>query len=156
MGRVSESRSLWMCENSHTWVFLMPALGTSDQLRNPQRSTVPATKLISAGSSQALKILATFACHSASQDKSYTRYARASSTNMAYNIPTKDTPKPPGQIRPYPAPTFSGKVEFTVPKTGEKTTTIYRVWGNLTPESTPLVCFHGGPGMLHSKSNVGR
>lgn len=70
---------------------------------------------------------------------------------MAYNIPTKDTPKPPGQVRPYPSPTSTGKVEFTVPKTGEKTTTIYRIWGNITPESTPLVCFHGGPGLLHGE-----
>lgn len=74
---------------------------------------------------------------------------------MAYNVPDKDTPKPPGQIRPYPSPTSTGKVEFTVPKTGEKTTTIYRIWGKLAPESTPLVCLHGGPGMLHSKCPVG-
>ncbi|EME41163.1 hypothetical protein DOTSEDRAFT_26369 [Dothistroma septosporum NZE10] len=68
---------------------------------------------------------------------------------MSYNIPDENTPKPPGQIRPYPEPTSTGSVEFTVPKTGEKGTTIYRIWGKLSPSTTPLICLHGGPGMLH-------
>ncbi|PIA94664.1 L-amino acid amidase [Cercospora beticola] len=69
---------------------------------------------------------------------------------MAYNIPDENTPKPPGQIRSYPPPTSTGKVEFTIPSTGEKGTTIYRIWGQLSPSATPLICLHGGPGMLHN------
>lgn len=76
------------------------------------------------------------------------------STTMAYNIPDQKTPKPPGQVRSYPPETSTGKVEFTVPSTGEKGTTIYRIWGKLSPDVTPLICLHGGPGMLHRESWV--
>ena len=69
---------------------------------------------------------------------------------MSYHIPTNDTPAPPGQTRSLPAPTSIGKVEFTIPSTGEKGITIYRIWGSLSSSKTPLLCLHGGPGMLHN------
>ncbi|SMY22125.1 unnamed protein product [Zymoseptoria tritici ST99CH_1A5] len=69
---------------------------------------------------------------------------------MTYNIPDENTPKPPGQTRPYPQPTTTGEIDFTVPSTGEQVKTAYKIWGTLSPTTTPLICLHGGPGMLHN------
>lgn len=55
-------------------------------------------------------------------------------------------PRPPGQQRPYPAPTRSGHITFTPPGTDLECKTHYSIWGTLNSTKTPLVCIHGGPG----------
>lgn len=69
---------------------------------------------------------------------------------MKYNIPDKNTPAPPGQTRSYPGPTSTGQAEFKIPSTGEIGITVYKIWGSLDSKKTPLICLHGGPGMLHN------
>jgi pimeloyl-ACP methyl ester carboxylesterase len=56
--------------------------------------------------------------------------------------------RPPGQQRPYPAPTKSGHIAFTPPGTDLECKTYYSIYGTLDNNSTrpPLVCIHGGPG----------
>lgn len=58
--------------------------------------------------------------------------------------------QPPGQERPYPSPTKSGKIPFTYDKNGMKGETAYWVWGDPSSSSKiPLICMHGGPGAQH-------
>ena len=59
------------------------------------------------------------------------------------------SPKPPGQQRPYPSPTKTGKIPFSYPKTGLQGETYYLQWGDLSAEVSPLICLHGGPGVGH-------
>lgn len=59
--------------------------------------------------------------------------------------------RPPGQQRPYPAPTKSGHIAFTPPGTNLQCQTHYSIYGTLNNDNTndaklPLVCIHGGPG----------
>jgi proline-specific peptidase len=56
---------------------------------------------------------------------------------------------PPGQTRPYPSPTSTGKVPFSYEKTGLKGETAYKLWGDLKGK-IPLICLHGGPGFTHN------
>lgn len=57
---------------------------------------------------------------------------------------------PPGQVRPYPSPTGTGKVPFTVPSHKDvQSETWYALYGSLSSESTPLIVLHGGPGATH-------
>lgn len=58
---------------------------------------------------------------------------------------------PPGQQRPYPAPTTSGHIAFTPPGTNLQCQTHYSIYGTLNNDNSnnakpPLVCIHGGPG----------
>lgn len=57
--------------------------------------------------------------------------------------------QPPGQERPYPEPTQSGKIPFEHAENGMKGETAYWVWGDLRCDKTPLICLHGGPGVPH-------
>lgn len=57
---------------------------------------------------------------------------------------------PPGQTKPLPAPTSTGKIPFTIPNTDLKAETWYSIYGTMTPDSIPLICLHGGPGMAHN------
>ncbi|WPH01283.1 l-amino acid amidase [Acrodontium crateriforme] len=59
-------------------------------------------------------------------------------------------PDPPGQERPYPAPTKTGRIPFEYGPTGLKGETYYLLWGSLSTGKTPLICMHGGPGMGHN------
>ncbi|GAB7322790.1 hypothetical protein MBLNU13_g05360t1 [Cladosporium sp. NU13] len=57
--------------------------------------------------------------------------------------------RPPGQQRPYPAPTKNGDVPFTPPGTSLQCKTHYSIYGTLDNNANakpPLVCIHGGPG----------
>lgn len=69
---------------------------------------------------------------------------------MAPSNDIKD--RPPGQQRPYPAPTKSGYISFTPPGTVLECKTHYSIYGTLDNSSSknnakpPLVCIHGGPG----------
>lgn len=57
--------------------------------------------------------------------------------------------RPPGQQRPYPAPTKSGNIAFTPPGTTLQCETHYSIYGTLDNSNNPkppLVCIHGGPG----------
>ncbi|KAK5165877.1 uncharacterized protein LTR77_008800 [Saxophila tyrrhenica] len=56
--------------------------------------------------------------------------------------------QPPGQTRPYPQPTKTGRIPFEYSPTGLKGETWYQQWGDLsTSKQTPLICLHGGPGV---------
>lgn len=57
---------------------------------------------------------------------------------------------PPGQVRPYPSPTTTGKIPFTVPSHNVQSETWYALHGTLTPDSIPLIVLHGGPGCTHN------
>ncbi|TKA31608.1 hypothetical protein B0A50_01685 [Salinomyces thailandicus] len=61
--------------------------------------------------------------------------------------PSPPHPKPPGQQRPYPKPTKTGRIPFSYPKTGLKGSTYYLLFGDLSSAKTPLICLHGGPGV---------
>lgn len=56
--------------------------------------------------------------------------------------------RPPGQQRPYPAPTKSGYISFKPPGTNLQCKTHYTIYGTLNNDHAkpPLVCIHGGPG----------
>lgn len=56
---------------------------------------------------------------------------------------------PPGQTKPVPEPTKTGRIPFT-PKAHSdiKSETYYLQWGDLS-KATPLICLHGGPGIPH-------
>ena len=56
--------------------------------------------------------------------------------------------RPPGQQRPYPAPTKSGYITFQPPGTTLQCRTHYSIYGTLNNDNAkpPLVCIHGGPG----------
>jgi len=57
--------------------------------------------------------------------------------------------RPPGQQRPYPAPTKTGDIPFTPPGTTLQCKTHYSIYGTLDNSKNakpPLVCIHGGPG----------
>ncbi|KAK3364635.1 Alpha/Beta hydrolase protein [Lasiosphaeria hispida] len=58
-------------------------------------------------------------------------------------------PSPPGQERRYPSPTKTGTVLFRIPGTGEVCETYFELWGDLASKQTPLICLHGGPGIIH-------
>lgn len=77
---------------------------------------------------------------------------KMASTKSLLNItdPTIRQP-PPGQVRPYPSPTSTGKVPFTVPSHKDvQSETWYALYGQLTSESIPLIVLHGGPGATHN------
>lgn len=57
---------------------------------------------------------------------------------------------PPGQHKPLPAPSKTGKISFNVPGTDLKSETWYALYGELSSSSVPLICLHGGPGMAHN------
>lgn len=58
---------------------------------------------------------------------------------------------PPGQARPYPLPTSTGEIPFTVPSHIEvQAKTWYAVHGQITANSIPLIVLHGGPGATHN------
>lgn len=62
---------------------------------------------------------------------------------------------PPGQIRPYPLPTTTGKVPFHIKSHNISGETWYALYGSLTenknnPDAVPLVVLHGGPGATHN------
>lgn len=58
---------------------------------------------------------------------------------------------PPGQTRPYPQPTSTGTIPFTIPShPGIPAETWYALHGELTSDSTPLIILHGGPGATHN------
>ncbi len=63
--------------------------------------------------------------------------------------PAGALPAPPAQERPYPTPTKTGRVPFTIPSTGEVGETYYELWGDLSSSKVPLICLHGGPGVPH-------
>lgn len=58
-------------------------------------------------------------------------------------------PLPPGQERACPVPSKTGVIPFRIPSTGETCSTFYSLWGSLSSEKTPLICLHGGPGIIH-------
>ena len=62
----------------------------------------------------------------------------------------EDKINPPGQTRPYPSPTTSGKIPFTDTRTNTTSETTYWLWGSLTSGKVPLICLHGGPGVPHN------
>ena len=59
-------------------------------------------------------------------------------------------PKPPGQERPYPKPTKTGKALFKIPKYELQGETAYEIYGDLESSKIPLIALHGGPGFPHS------
>ncbi|KAK0634114.1 Alpha/Beta hydrolase protein [Immersiella caudata] len=63
--------------------------------------------------------------------------------------PSWDIPPPPGQERRPPPPTKTGTVLFKIPNTGDLCETYYSLWGSLSSPVPPLVCLHGGPGIVH-------
>jgi len=58
-------------------------------------------------------------------------------------------PPPPGQERRPPPPTKTGTVLFKIPTTGDLCETYYSLWGTLNSPTPPLICLHGGPGIIH-------
>lgn len=58
-------------------------------------------------------------------------------------------PKPPGQERPYPEPTTTGRLPFTMPGNGIRAETFYKLWGSLDGDKIPLLVLSGGPGATH-------
>lgn len=54
------------------------------------------------------------------------------------------------QLGPLPSATKTGKIPFRVRNTDIKTETWYAIYGCLSPDVTPLICLHGGPGMAHN------
>ncbi|KAK0654843.1 Alpha/Beta hydrolase protein [Cercophora newfieldiana] len=58
-------------------------------------------------------------------------------------------PPPPGQERRPPPPTKTGTVLFKIPTTGDLCETYYSLWGTLSTPVPPLICLHGGPGIIH-------
>ncbi|KAL1305696.1 hypothetical protein AAFC00_007286 [Neodothiora populina] len=59
-------------------------------------------------------------------------------------------PPPPGQTKPLPTPSKSGKIAFAVPNTDLESETWYSIYGELTASTIPLICLHGGPGMAYN------
>jgi len=59
-------------------------------------------------------------------------------------------PVPPGQERPYPQPSSTGKIPFAIPGTKQTGETSYKLWGDLESGKVPLICLHGGPGVPHN------
>lgn len=60
-----------------------------------------------------------------------------------------NSPPPPGQERPYTKPTKTGTVPFKYASTGLEGETWYCIWGELSADTVPLICLHGGPGVGH-------
>ncbi len=58
-------------------------------------------------------------------------------------------PKPPGQERPYPKPTKTGKAPFKIPNYNLQGETAYEIYGDLKSGKVPLIALHGGPGIPH-------
>ena len=58
-------------------------------------------------------------------------------------------PKPPGQERPYPKPTSTGRITFKIPNHDLQGETAYEIYGNLESGKVPLITLHGGPGFPH-------
>ncbi|KAK4445339.1 Alpha/Beta hydrolase protein [Podospora aff. communis PSN243] len=63
--------------------------------------------------------------------------------------PSWDIPPPPGQERRPSPPTKTGTVLFKIPGTGDLCETYYSLWGSLSSPVPPLICLHGGPGIIH-------
>lgn len=62
-----------------------------------------------------------------------------------------DKINPPGQTRPWPQPTSTGKIPFHETTRGINSETSYKLWGSLKDTSKPpLICLHGGPGVPHN------
>lgn len=60
-------------------------------------------------------------------------------------------PKPPGQERPCPEPTKTGKIPFQIPDHDVEGETAFFIWGDLdTTDKVPLIGLHGGPGFPHN------
>lgn len=59
-------------------------------------------------------------------------------------------PRPPGQERPYPKPTKTGRAPFKIPNHNLQGETAYEIYGDLESGKTPLIALHGGPGIPHS------
>lgn len=58
-------------------------------------------------------------------------------------------PKPPGQERPYPEPTKTGRASFKIPGFELQGETAYEIYGDLNCGKIPLITLHGGPGIPH-------
>jgi proline-specific peptidase len=58
-------------------------------------------------------------------------------------------PKPPGQERPYPKPTKTGRALFKIPNHDLQGETAYEIYGDLECSKVPLIALHGGPGIPH-------
>ncbi|KYG46737.1 hypothetical protein M433DRAFT_187796 [Acidomyces richmondensis BFW] len=83
---------------------------------------------------------------------SYPPLAKFTSDTMSERISTGVTlngPAPPGQERPFPEPTKTGRIPFRYEPTGLEGETFYYIWGELSSKTTPLICLHGGPGATH-------
>lgn len=59
-------------------------------------------------------------------------------------------PKPPGQKRPYPKPTKTGRALFQIPHHDLQGETAYEIYGDLEHGKVPLIALHGGPGFPHN------
>lgn len=57
---------------------------------------------------------------------------------------------PPGQERPFPEHTKTGKCPFHYEKNGMMGETTYWIWGDLSSNKIPLIVLHGGPGVPHN------
>jgi hypothetical protein len=55
-------------------------------------------------------------------------------------------PKPPGQERPYPKPTKTGRAPFKIPNHDLQGEAAYEVYGDLESGKVPLIALHGMPG----------
>jgi proline-specific peptidase len=76
---------------------------------------------------------------------------RTATADFTMTLPDSITyPKPPGQERPYPKPTRTGKVPFKIPSHDLQGETAYEIYGDLESGKVPLICLHGGPGFPHS------
>lgn len=59
---------------------------------------------------------------------------------------------PPGQVRPYPSPSSTGRVPFHIQSHNISGETWYALYGSLSdnPSAVPLIILHGGPGATHN------
>lgn len=57
---------------------------------------------------------------------------------------------PPGQERPFPKHTKTGKIPFHYGKNGMNGETTYWLWGDLSSNKVPIIVLHGGPGVPHN------
>jgi proline-specific peptidase len=46
-------------------------------------------------------------------------------------------------------PTKTGKIPLSIPAAGKECFTTYKIYGELSATTTPLICLHGGPGVPH-------
>jgi proline-specific peptidase len=59
-------------------------------------------------------------------------------------------PRPPGQERPCPKPTKTGKALFKIPNRDLYGETAYEIYGDLESSRVPLIALHSGPGIPHT------